>query len=47
MPKAKLPVVQKENNKFRHSLKILENERVSSVALKDKQPQGKEDSIER
>ena len=47
MPKAKLPVVQKEKNKFKQSLKILENEKVSSLSLKDKQPQEKEDSLER
>ena len=47
MPKAKLPVVQKEKSKFRQSLKVLENEKANNITLQDKQLQEKEDSLER
>lgn len=51
LPKAKLPVVQKNNQKFRQSLKVLENEKVGAITIdEDKsktQKQEKEDSFER
>lgn len=51
LPKAKLPVVQKDNQKFRQSLKVLENEKVGVLTIDSSKgimkEQEKEDAFKR